>query len=91
MRLARLWRVRPADVAAWSGPEILAALQEIGDARPIEDWLPQALAELVALQGGGDPEEIRRRWVFEGAAVAVDDDAELVAWAESQARKQANG
>ncbi|MEI8164750.1 MAG: hypothetical protein WCG26_00160 [Chloroflexales bacterium] len=61
---------------------MLAALEAAGDARPLEDWLHLAMAEMIAYHGGGRVEEILDRWGFRSPDRPPADEEAWLQWAE---------
>ena len=89
--MARLWRMRPREVAEWTGREMAAALEAVEDVRPLEDWLHLALADLVGKGTDTPIADILRRWGWGIPEAPPAPDEAWLAWASKHGAEQSNG
>jgi len=84
MRVASLFGLDPATVGQWSGPQMMHALTMAGDAKPLWQWMPVAMADLCCMVAAAAGAKVSRAdmlesWGWEGVRPKMTDD-QLIDW-----------
>jgi hypothetical protein len=87
MRMAALFGIDPAQVACWTGPMMHHALQSTAGQRPLNEWLPVAIADLlsvlIATAGGKTTRaEVLESWGWTDLQPRMTDE-QLIGWASN--------